>query len=151
MGRNVSVNNTDVNNNLVNNVPQGVLQGAMTTTGNLTIPMNTTTPFTAYMQYYFVELDATVNSTDRSFFVDSPGALSLYQSNIVSRTGGAFRLSLVKHVDAFVTYDSKIVLSPDPARTSLKGPIISGLEVFRVDIPWVPPTNDRDCESISVS
>lgn len=149
--RTVSINSTFLSeSNFVNDIPQAVFRGAMTTAGNLTIPMNTTTPFTAFIQYYFVELDETVNLTDRSFFIDSPGATNIYHNNVFNYTGGALRAWIVRHNYTVINTNSKIVMYPDPARTSLKGPMLSALEVFKVDIPWVPPTNDRDCELIKL-
>lgn len=146
VNRSVTIDTTNPGPTYVNSVAQNAIRGALTTSGNLTLPLNATSTFTAYLQYYFVELDENVAGTDRPYYIESPGA-NPYRNNVRNVTGSAFRLRITYHEDALIQPGSEILMYPDPTRTSLlKGPMISALEIFKVGIPWVPPTNDRDCK-----
>ncbi|XP_024374859.1 probable LRR receptor-like serine/threonine-protein kinase At1g67720 isoform X2 [Physcomitrium patens] len=128
--------------------PQDVLRSGMTTNGNLTIDLDSSVSFKAYIQYYFVELDLTTNKTDRSFYLVGPGETEPFLVNVVNRTRETLKLYGVYNDSANIGPGSKNFFYPDPFRTSMKGPILTAMEIYKICDPLVAPTNDRDWAAI---
>lgn len=82
------------------------VRGMTTKLGNLTIDLNPSEPFKAYIRYYFVELDLTTNKTDRIFNLLEPGETEPSLLNVVNDTGATLKLYGVTVTDAIIKQQS---------------------------------------------
>ncbi len=125
--------------------PDAVMRTALTdTSGNMTIYFRDTNNYTAYLSFYFAELDPSANATSRNYYVLVPGYTPNLVNPFVSQTN-YFPDGIFEEV----SYDGNewdILLYPDP--TSPLGPLVNALEFLKVGDQMVTLTNFQDGELI---
>jgi len=126
--------------------PDAVMRTALTdTTGNMTLssPADNNS-YTAYLSFYFAELDPTANATSRNYYVLVPGYYPSLVNPILNKTNN------LPDVLYFTFYYSgngwDIFLYRDP--TSPLGPLVNALEFLKVGEQMVTLTNFQDGELI---
>lgn len=110
--------------------PLAVLKSATTSSGNVSLSLPTGTYiFSSYLALDLLELDPTANATDREFKFRVPDPWyddsSENPFNFSGSAGGDYWI----YNDMVYPTNASLVMYPVPSRTSLRGPIISSLEL----------------------
>jgi len=126
--------------------PDAVMRTALTdTSGNMTIYFPDTNRYSAYLSFYFAELDPTANATSRNYYVLVPEYDPSLVNPILNQTSngpdGAFYPEVYYYGNGW-----DIIVYPDP--TSPLGPLVNALEFLEVVDQMVTLTNLQDGELI---
>jgi hypothetical protein len=110
----------------------------------MTIYFPDTNSYSAYLSFYFAELDPTANATSRNYYVMVPGYPIPVVNPFNQTTKFPDGLFFPEVYYSGIGWD--IFLYPDP--TSPLGPLVNALELLKVGDQMVTLTNLQDGELI---